>query len=100
LGALAAELTHQYCQLASDSTGAAMSTTNADVSSRLNAGVQELGRACLDLVSAGGACQMAPLGDTFTQRDVAESARHVSEKVLPFNIRENLFRIFTFLENQ
>ncbi|XP_052124986.1 talin-1 isoform X3 [Frankliniella occidentalis] len=81
LGQLAAELTHQYCKLAADSTGAAMSTTNADVSSRIRTSVQELGRSCLDLVASGGACQMAPTGDTFAQRDVADSARHVSEKV-------------------
>lgn len=81
LGQLAAELTHQYCKLAADSTGAAMSTTNADVSSRIRTSVQELGRSCLDLVAAGGACQMAPTGDTFAQRDVADSARNVSEKV-------------------
>lgn len=81
LGALAADLSRQYGQLAADATGAAAATSNADVSSRIRTGVQELGRACLELVKAGGACQMAPQGDTFAQRDVADSARHVSEKV-------------------
>lgn len=81
LGALGAELSRQYGQLAADATGAAAATSNADVSSRIRTGVQELGRACLELVKAGGACQMAPQGDTFAQRDVADSARHVSEKV-------------------
>jgi talin len=82
LGALGADLSRQYGQLASDATGAAAATSNADVSTRIRSGVQELGRACLELVKAGGACQMAPQGDTFAQRDVADSARHVSEKVL------------------
>ncbi|PNF41180.1 Talin-1 [Cryptotermes secundus] len=81
LGALGADLSRQYGQLASDATGAAAATSNADVSTRIRSGVQELGRACLELVKAGGACQMAPQGDTFAQRDVADSARHVSEKV-------------------
>nr|CAD7594785.1 unnamed protein product [Timema genevievae] len=81
LGPLAAELSHQYGQLAHDSVGAAASTSNADVSVRLRTGVQELGRACLDLVKSGGTCQMAPQGDTFAQREVSESGRVVSEKV-------------------
>ncbi|KDR19212.1 Talin-1 [Zootermopsis nevadensis] len=81
LGALGADLSRQYGQLAADATGAAAATSNADVSSRIRSGVQELGRACLELVKAGGACQMAPQGDTFAQRDVADGARHVSEKV-------------------
>ena len=81
LGQLGADLSRQYAQLASDATGAAAATSNADVSSRIRTGVQELGRACLELVKSGGACQMAPQGDTFAQRDVSDSARHVSEKV-------------------
>nr|CAD7194456.1 unnamed protein product [Timema douglasi] len=81
LGPLAAELSHHYGQLAHDSVGAAASTSNADVSVRLRTGVQELGRACLDLVKSGGTCQMAPQGDTFAQREVSESGRVVSEKV-------------------
>lgn len=86
LGALGADLSRQYGQLAADATGAAAATSNADVSSRICSGVQELGRACLELVKAGGACQMAPQGDTFAQRDVADSARHVSEKVIARNV--------------
>lgn len=35
----------------------------------------------MDLVKAGNNCQMAPLGDSFTQRDVADAAKHVSERV-------------------
>ncbi|KAJ9593984.1 hypothetical protein L9F63_014625, partial [Diploptera punctata] len=81
LGQLGADLSRQYAQLASDASGAAAATSNADVSSRIRMGVQELGRACLELVKSGGACQMAPQGDTFAQRDVSDSARHVSEKV-------------------
>ncbi|PSN52989.1 Talin-1 [Blattella germanica] len=81
LGQLGADLSRQYAQLASDATGAAAATSNADVSTRIRSGVQELGRACLELVKAGGACQMAPQGDTFAQREVSDGARTVSEKV-------------------
>lgn len=42
--------------------------------------MHELGQACIDLVKSGGSCQAAPR-DTFCQRDLAESARHVGEKV-------------------
>ncbi|XP_063237314.1 talin-1 isoform X2 [Bacillus rossius redtenbacheri] len=81
LGPLCAELSHGYGQLAHDAVGAAAATSNADVSARIRAGVQDLGRACLDLVRSGGTCQMAPQGDTYAQRDVSESSRVVSEKV-------------------
>lgn len=46
----------------------------------LSHSVHELGQASIDLVKAGGACQAAPR-DTFSQRDLFESARHVKEKV-------------------
>jgi talin len=95
LGALGADLSRQYGQLASDATGAAAATSNADVSTRIRSGVQELGRACLELVKAGGACQMAPQGDTFAQRDVADSARHVSEKVLIIDINFSLDFVYS-----
>lgn len=42
--------------------------------------VHELGGACIELVKAGGSCQAAPR-DTFSQRDLSESARQVKEKV-------------------
>ncbi|XP_049847483.1 talin-1 isoform X1 [Schistocerca gregaria] len=81
LGALGAELARWYAQLAQDSIGAAAATSNAEVSSRIRGGVQELGRACQTLVQAGGSCQLAGPHDTYAQRDVADGARLVSEKV-------------------
>ncbi|XP_046398722.1 talin-1 isoform X1 [Ischnura elegans] len=80
LGALAAELSKQYGRLATDSSGAVAACPSAEVSARLRLGVQELGSACVDLVRSGGARQIAP-NDPYAQRDVADSARHVSEKV-------------------
>lgn len=40
-----------------------------------------LGKASLDLIKAGNNCQIAPAGDAFAQKDVAEASKRVSEKV-------------------
>lgn len=79
LGALGASLSHQFNSLASDSAGAIRQSSNVEVGNRLRSSVHELGQACIDIVKAGGACQAAPR-DTFCQRDLSESARHVKEK--------------------
>ncbi|KAK4327375.1 hypothetical protein Pmani_002156 [Petrolisthes manimaculis] len=79
LGTLGANISHEYGSLASDSAGAIKQTSNVEVSNRLRSSVHELGQANIDLVKAGGACQAAPR-DTFSQRDLFESARHVKEK--------------------
>lgn len=81
VGPLAAQLTHQYAQLAADSGGAAVSTANPEVSSRLAASVQELGRACLNTVSAAGSVQASP-ADSLVHRDLSDSVRLLSEKVI------------------
>ncbi|XP_015512363.2 talin-1 isoform X1 [Neodiprion lecontei] len=80
LGPLAVDISHKYTQLSRDASGASAATTNADVSTRLRIGVQELGQACADIVKAAGTCQMAS-GDAFTQREVSEQSKNVSEKV-------------------
>ncbi|KAJ4445576.1 hypothetical protein ANN_12257 [Periplaneta americana] len=74
LGALSAELSRLYVQLATDATGAAAATPNAEVAARILSGIQELGRACQEVVKLGSTCQVA-------QKEVADSARHVSQKV-------------------
>lgn len=79
LGNLGASVSHQYSSLSSDSAGAIRQTSNAEIATRLRSSVHELGQACIDLVKSGGSCQAAPR-DTFCQRDLAESARHVGEK--------------------
>ncbi|EEB19421.1 Talin-2, putative [Pediculus humanus corporis] len=81
LGKLSADLAKNYSQLATDSIGAASSTSNADVSTRIRSGIQTLGKSCTDLIKAGNNRQIAPMGDTFAQRDVTEASRHVSERV-------------------
>ncbi|XP_032666465.1 talin-2 isoform X5 [Odontomachus brunneus] len=80
LGPLAVDISHKYTQLARDTSGASAAASNADVSARLRTGVQELGRACADIVRAAGICQMSP-GDVYAQREVAEHSKIVTEKV-------------------
>ncbi|XP_012276723.1 talin-1 isoform X2 [Orussus abietinus] len=80
LGPLAVDISHKYTQLARDACGASAAASNADVSSRLRSGVQELGRVCVDIVRSAGTCQMSP-GDAYAQREVAENSRAVTEKV-------------------
>ncbi|KAG7189022.1 hypothetical protein KM043_008615 [Ampulex compressa] len=80
LGPLAVDISHKYTQLARDTSGASAAASNADVSARLRTGVQELGRACADIVRAAGTCQMSP-GDAYAQREVAENSKIVTEKV-------------------
>ncbi|XP_043281171.1 talin-2 isoform X2 [Venturia canescens] len=80
LGPLAVDISHKYTQLARDTSGASAAASNADVSSRLRSGVQELGRACADIVRAAGVCQLSP-GDVYAQREVAENGKIVTEKV-------------------
>lgn len=54
---------------------------------RIRSSVQDLGTSCVELVKFAGSCQARP-GDTFAMRDLADSARVVSERVdiLSFNI--------------
>ncbi|XP_043256416.1 talin-1 isoform X4 [Colletes gigas] len=80
LGPLAVDISHKYTQLARDTSGASAAASNADVSARLRTGVQELGRACADIVRAAGTCQMSS-GDAYAQREVAEHSKIVTEKV-------------------
>ena len=47
---------------------------------RIRTTVHELGQACVELIKGAGVCQCSP-HDTFSQRDMAEAARHTGEKV-------------------
>ncbi|KAK8772242.1 hypothetical protein V5799_024516 [Amblyomma americanum] len=77
---LAADLSHHYASLAGDARGAMAASTSVEVPGRIRAGVQDLGKACISLTKSAGACQSCP-GDIYTQRELAENARFVSEKV-------------------
>ncbi|KAH9369268.1 hypothetical protein HPB48_012344 [Haemaphysalis longicornis] len=76
---LAADLSHHYASLAGDARGAMATSTSVEVPGRIRTGVQDLGKACINLTKSAGACQGNP-GDSYTQRELAENARHVSEK--------------------
>ncbi|KAK4884901.1 hypothetical protein RN001_001172 [Aquatica leii] len=79
LAPLSAELSHKYAQLANDSIGAAAASTNGEVALRLKEVVQALGGACVDLVQAGGQCQIRK--HDMTLRDLGDYSRTVIEKV-------------------
>lgn len=79
LAPLSADLSHRYTQLAADSIGAAASATNGEVSMRLRDVVQALGLSCIDLIKAGGQCQIK--NDVIAQHEVSECSRIVNEKV-------------------
>ena len=79
LGTLGAGITHNFSQLAQDTQGAVAKTSSIDIAMRIKSSVHDLGQACIDLVKAGGARQGAP-NDVFTQRDLTDAVRVVSEK--------------------
>jgi talin len=81
LGALAAKLTNHYGELADDTRGAVICTTSPEVAGRLRMAVIQLGGAVCDLVKCAGSVQGSP-HDPFCQRDLADAARGVSEKVI------------------
>lgn len=80
LGPLALELSRNYAELAEDSRSATAATAGSDVAHKIRTSVQELGRACIDEVKQCGSVRTQP-GDQFAKRDLADSARVVSEKV-------------------
>ncbi|XP_068208058.1 talin-2-like [Palaemon carinicauda] len=79
MGTLGAAVSHQYNSLAADSFGAMRQANNSDVAFRLRSSIHELGQACIDLVKSGGTVQASP-GDSYNQRELAESARQTGEK--------------------
>lgn len=53
---------------------------SVQVSNRIRTTVMDLGKSCIELVQDAGNLQSNP-GDTFAQRDLADHARSVNEKV-------------------
>ncbi|CAG7823978.1 unnamed protein product, partial [Allacma fusca] len=76
---ISSEISQLYSQLANDAKGAIASIASQDVGIRIRCGVQELGRACIDLIKFGAAVQFS--ADAFTQRDLSDANRVVCEKV-------------------
>ncbi|KAE8637076.1 hypothetical protein XENTR_v10003310 [Xenopus tropicalis] len=80
LGTLANQLTNEYGQLAQEAKPAAMTAENEEIGSHIKQRVQELGHNCSLLVTKAGALQCSP-NDSYTKKELIESARRVSEKV-------------------
>ncbi|NWT02773.1 TLN1 protein, partial [Mionectes macconnelli] len=80
LGILANQLTNDYGQLAQEAKLAALTAENEEIGSHIKCRVQELGHGCAALVTKAGALQCSP-SDTYTKKELIESARKVSEKV-------------------
>ena len=80
LPGLSSEVSRLYIQLANDARGAVATTISHEIGIRIRGGVQELGRALIDLVRCGGSVQFSP-NDAFALRDLSDANRAVSEKV-------------------
>ncbi|XP_056287859.1 talin-1 isoform X1 [Pseudoliparis swirei] len=80
LGGLANHLTNEFGNLANEAKYAAVTAENDEIGSHIKKQVGELGFSCTGLVTKAGALQCSP-NDSFTKKELIESARKVSEKV-------------------
>ncbi|XP_074545996.1 talin-1 [Halichoeres trimaculatus] len=80
LGGLANQLTNEFGNLADEAKYAAITAENDEIGSHIKKQVGELGFSCTGLVTKAGALQCSP-NDSFTKKELIESARKVSEKV-------------------
>ncbi|XP_061732847.1 talin-1 isoform X2 [Nerophis ophidion] len=80
LGGLANQLTNEFGNLADEAKYAAITAENDEIGSHIKKQVGELGFSCTGLVTKAGALQCSP-NDSFTKKDLIDSARKVSEKV-------------------
>ncbi|KAI4816234.1 hypothetical protein KUCAC02_008568, partial [Chaenocephalus aceratus] len=79
LGGLANHLTNEFGNLADEAKYAAVTAENDEIGSHIKKQVGELGFSCTGLVTKAGALQCSP-NDSFTKKELIESARKVSEK--------------------
>ncbi|XP_076020392.1 talin-1 isoform X2 [Genypterus blacodes] len=80
LGGLANQMTNEFGNLADEAKYAAITAENEEIGSHIKKQVSELGFSCTGLVTKAGALQCSP-NDSFTKKELIESARKVSEKV-------------------
>uniref|UniRef100_A0A4W4H654 Talin 1 n=1 Tax=Electrophorus electricus TaxID=8005 RepID=A0A4W4H654_ELEEL len=80
LGGLANQLTTEFGDLASEAKLAAITAESDEIGSHIKKQVTELGYCCTGLVTKAGALQCSP-NDSFTKKELIDSARKVSEKV-------------------
>ncbi|XP_077996572.1 talin-1-like isoform X2 [Glandiceps talaboti] len=79
LGTLGNNMSHAYQELTYNARGAIATSTSDEVSDRIRASVQDLGKSCIDLVRIGGTVQCNP-GDSIAKKELVVNARVVSEK--------------------
>ncbi|KAG7268298.1 hypothetical protein CRUP_023093 [Coryphaenoides rupestris] len=80
LGGLANQMTNEFGDLAHEAKYAAITAENEEIGSHIIKQVGELGFSCTSLVTKAGGLQCSP-NDSFTKKELIESARKVSEKV-------------------
>ncbi|XP_048825314.1 talin-2 [Brienomyrus brachyistius] len=80
LGGLASQVTADYSQLALQGRLAAATAEPEEIGFQIRTRVQELGHGCILLVQKAGALQLSPT-DSFSKKELIESARAVTEKV-------------------
>ncbi|XP_072310122.1 talin-1 isoform X2 [Eucyclogobius newberryi] len=80
LGGLANQLTNEFGNLATEAKYAAVTAESHEIGHHIKKQVSELGFSCTSLVTKAGALQCSP-NDSFTKKELIESARKVSEKV-------------------
>ncbi|XP_058805664.1 talin-2 isoform X2 [Phymastichus coffea] len=79
LGPLAIDLSHKYTQLIEDSLGAMVVTSNPDISVKLRMYIQELGKACIDIVKSAGTHGI--ISDEIYTRQIFDYSRIVNDIV-------------------
>ncbi|KAG7252340.1 hypothetical protein CRUP_017376, partial [Coryphaenoides rupestris] len=79
LGGLANQMTNEFGDLAHEAKYAAITAENEEIGSHIIKQVGELGFSCTSLVTKAGGLQCSP-NDSFTKKELIESARKVSEK--------------------
>ncbi|KAJ3605813.1 hypothetical protein NHX12_027857 [Muraenolepis orangiensis] len=80
LGGVANQITNEFADLAHEAKYAAITAENEEIGLHIIKQVGELGFSCTGLVTKAGALQCSP-NDSFTKKELIESARKVSEKV-------------------
>lgn len=77
-GSLSSEMSKHYSKLATDCTGARITSNNPEVASRLTTSVLDLGAGVIRCVNAAASCHVA---DVISLRGLSDSGRDVAEKV-------------------
>ncbi|XP_014214953.1 talin-2 [Copidosoma floridanum] len=77
---LVIDISHTYTDLARETLGASIATSNKKVSTELRTSARELGKACSDMVQVAGTYKIKS-DDTCVQKEIFECSKAISEKV-------------------